>query len=96
MALVYGFGGMRDYGGQLSFAPRIPPQFKRLRFRLTVGGQRLIVEMTHDQATYHLVEGMGLTLTHEGKELKLRSGETVSEPIKATVNSEGIQDIEKA
>ena len=34
IALVAGFGGMRDHGGGLSFAPRLPPALTRLAFRL--------------------------------------------------------------
>ena len=38
MTLVYGFGGLRDYGGGLSFRPQPPPQ-ESLNFRLTWRGQ---------------------------------------------------------
>jgi alpha,alpha-trehalose phosphorylase len=29
MAVVYGFAGMRDYGGQISFHPKLAPKQKR-------------------------------------------------------------------
>ena len=32
IAAVAGFGGMRDHGGRLSFAPRLPPALSRLAF----------------------------------------------------------------
>ena len=34
IAAVCGFGGMRDHDGHLSFAPHLPEQLTRLRFRL--------------------------------------------------------------
>ena len=33
-----GFGGMRDHGGELSFAPRLPARLERLAFRLVFRG----------------------------------------------------------
>jgi trehalose/maltose hydrolase-like predicted phosphorylase len=36
LALVYGFGGMRDYGGHISFRPRLPSDWRRVSFRLTI------------------------------------------------------------
>ena len=45
-----GFGGLRDHGGRLCFAPRLPEQFSRLAFGLAVRGGRLRVEITgHDR-----------------------------------------------
>jgi alpha,alpha-trehalose phosphorylase len=34
IAVVAGFGGMRDHGGSLSFAPQLPQRLSRLTFRL--------------------------------------------------------------
>ena len=45
IAAVAGFGGMRDYDGQLSFAPRLPPPLTRLAFRICWRGRRLLVEV---------------------------------------------------
>ena len=52
IAAVAGFGGMRDHGGKLSFAPRLPARLERLAFRLVFRGSRLKVEVTQEQATY--------------------------------------------
>ncbi len=64
MALVYGFGGMRDYAGQLSFEPRVPDVWERLTFHVTVRGNRLRVGAATDTTTYDLLEGDELTFTH--------------------------------
>jgi alpha,alpha-trehalose phosphorylase len=71
MVLVNGFGGMRDYGGALSFDPRLPDCFKRLRFFMTFRGQLLEVNIEPEAVTYLLREGTGLTITHQEKEIKL-------------------------
>ena len=34
IAAVAGFGGLRDHGDRLSFAPRLPARLERLAFRL--------------------------------------------------------------
>jgi alpha,alpha-trehalose phosphorylase len=71
MVLVYGFAGMRDYDGQLSFNP---VQFEgegRLRFPLAVRGQRIEVDMGPDGTTYTLLKGDGLVLLHRDEEVRL-------------------------
>ena len=37
-ALVYGFGGMRDHNGTITFDPRLPEDWDRLTFRITLRG----------------------------------------------------------
>jgi alpha,alpha-trehalose phosphorylase len=39
IAVVAGFGGMRDHGGSLSFAPQLPQRLSRLTFRLCFRGR---------------------------------------------------------
>ena len=34
IAAVAGFGGMRDHKGELTFAPRLPPELSGLSFRM--------------------------------------------------------------
>jgi alpha,alpha-trehalose phosphorylase len=54
-ALVFGFGGMRDHGGQLSFDPRLPESWPLLRFRFCWRGSRVGAELTQDRITFTLV-----------------------------------------
>src|SRR5207248_1736107 len=63
---VAGFGGMRDHGGALSFAPRLPQRLTRLAFGVSFRGRRLRVEVTQRQAGYSLLQGPPLDLTHHG------------------------------
>ncbi|WP_318656260.1 glycosyl hydrolase family 65 protein, partial [Streptomyces resistomycificus] len=68
-ALVAGFGGMRRDGDSLRFTPRLPEQFSRLAFTLQLLGRRLRVEIGPDKATYTLVSGEPLTISHHGTPL---------------------------
>ncbi|MCD4524422.1 glycoside hydrolase family 65 protein [Nocardioides sp. cx-173] len=45
-ALVFGFAGMRAYGAELTFDPRLPDGWEALRFPLTWRGSRMRVEVT--------------------------------------------------
>ncbi|MDR0358795.1 MAG: family 65 glycosyl hydrolase, partial [bacterium] len=66
-AIVGGFGGMRDNGGQLSFVPRLPHQLKRVRFQLTFRGRLLQVSVRHREVEYRLLEGEALEIVHHGE-----------------------------
>jgi alpha,alpha-trehalose phosphorylase len=77
MTVVYGLAGMRDYGGRISFDPKIPPQSEGVRFLLTVRGQMLEVDIKKDVAKYLLKKGDGLTIYHGDKEIKLSKGQPV-------------------
>ncbi|MGH3904610.1 MAG: glycoside hydrolase family 65 protein [Pseudonocardiaceae bacterium] len=78
---VAGFGGMRDHGGRLTFAPRLPPELTRLTFRMCFTSSRLTVEICSDRAVYHLVSGKPLRTAHHGEEITLSLGEPVTLPI---------------
>jgi alpha,alpha-trehalose phosphorylase len=80
-AAVAGFGGMRDHDGALAFAPRLPPRLERLVFRLLFRGRRLRVEVSRFEATYALVAGEPLEVTHYGMPINLAESEPVTEPI---------------
>ena len=72
MMLTYGFGGMRDDDGTLSFWPRRAPEDNAiLRFPLTYRGQMLEVEIGLETVAYALREGEGLVIRHETEEIQL-------------------------
>jgi alpha,alpha-trehalose phosphorylase len=81
IAAVAGFGGMRDYGGSLSFAPRLPERLSRLAFRLCFQGRRIRVEVDHRQARYTLLQGSPLDVAHHGATVTLAPDESVTRPI---------------
>jgi alpha,alpha-trehalose phosphorylase len=78
LALVAGFGGLREDDGDVRFHPRLPDEWDRLRFRVQVRGQLVEVEMTHEATTYRLVEGRGLMVHHFDEPLRLVPGAPVS------------------
>jgi alpha,alpha-trehalose phosphorylase len=73
IALVMGFGGLRDHGGELSFGPRLPTGLKRLAFHLHWRGASMCVTVTRDSVTY--TSDGDVTFRHEGGEVELRAGE---------------------
>jgi alpha,alpha-trehalose phosphorylase len=74
--LVEGFGGMRARHKQLAFAPWLPAGIGRLAFRIRYRGRRVLVTVHPTTATYEVLEGPPLTITHHGEEVKL--GTTVA------------------
>jgi alpha,alpha-trehalose phosphorylase len=81
LAAVAGFGGMRDHGETLSFAPRLPSRLTALRFRLVYRGRRLQVEIDHREACYVLHSGDPLALVHHGEELTIAVGDPQRRPV---------------
>ena len=72
MMLTYGFGGMRDDDGTLSFWPRRAPEDNAiLRFPVTYRGQLLEVEIGLEKVEYALREGERLVIRHETEEVEL-------------------------
>ncbi len=67
IAAVAGFGGMRDHGGRLSFAPRLPGGLSGLRFRIMFRERSLLVEVDHEHARYALRAGEPLEIAHHGE-----------------------------
>jgi alpha,alpha-trehalose phosphorylase len=78
MLCVCGFGGMRDYGGVLSFNPKLPQGLRRLHFPLSQRGQVLEAIVEPETTTYLLREGPVLTIRHRDQELKLSVGKPIS------------------
>jgi alpha,alpha-trehalose phosphorylase len=71
IALVAGFGGMRDHGGQLSFCPQLPPSIGRLSFALRWRGATVHLTITAAETTYTLRDGAAVELRHDGKTFTL-------------------------
>jgi alpha,alpha-trehalose phosphorylase len=87
LAVVGGFGGMRDHDGSLSFAPRLPAALEHMVFRVTYRGRNLRVSVDHQEATYVLIEGLPMEVTHHGTLTKV-TNEPASLPIPRHVKRE--------
>jgi alpha,alpha-trehalose phosphorylase len=84
LALVAGYGGMRDHRGQLSFAPRLPKALTRLSFALRWRESKLRVTVTANEASYSLEDGADteLDLLHHGERFTLTTEAAQTFPIK--------------
>jgi alpha,alpha-trehalose phosphorylase len=75
MVMVYGFAGMRDYGGMLSFRPNHPPEPRStIRFPLTYRGQLMEIEIGVSETRYTLREGERIAFRHEDEPIELTRG----------------------
>ncbi|HTI82799.1 MAG TPA: glycosyl hydrolase family 65 protein [Acetobacteraceae bacterium] len=79
MLFAYGFGGMRDHDGTLSFWPRRAPEDNALiRFPVTYQDQRLLVEIGLSNVEYTLCKGGRLVIRHETEEICLTADQPVA------------------
>ncbi|MCF7817091.1 MAG: HAD hydrolase-like protein [Kiritimatiellales bacterium] len=75
MAVVNGFGGMRDEKHTLKFRPQLPEKWTRLSFQLVWHGTRIGVEMKQDAVTYRHLGGPVVTFGHCGQTVQLDEGD---------------------
>jgi alpha,alpha-trehalose phosphorylase len=87
LVAVAGFGGMRDYGDTLTFAPRLPPRLNRLSFGLLHRGRSLRVELRPEGARYELVDGEPLDFMHDGEPVTVAKGSPQTRPLAAVASS---------
>jgi alpha,alpha-trehalose phosphorylase len=82
IAALAGFGGMRDYGGMLSFMPRLPRALTRLAFSVRCRKTtRLRIEVEPNQATYTLLVGEPLEIRHHREPVTVTTDHPVRCPI---------------
>ncbi|MET9180653.1 glycosyl hydrolase family 65 protein [Kitasatospora aureofaciens] len=80
IALVAGFGGLRDHDEVLDFRPRLPAGLMKLSFSLMVRDQLLGVRITHGGTTYTLRRGEVIHLRHDGEAVQVKAGSPVTLP----------------
>jgi alpha,alpha-trehalose phosphorylase len=82
LALVAGFGGLRDADEELLFRPQLPPGWRRLRFSVRPRGRRLHVDITPGHVEYLLEGDEPLEFTHCSRSrrevVKVRPGKPVT------------------
>ena len=74
IAAVMGFGGLRDFSGELRFAPRLPQHMTHLTFHVGWRGRTLQVSVEDSRARYELVEGEALEIHHHGDRVTVEPG----------------------
>jgi trehalose/maltose hydrolase-like predicted phosphorylase len=85
IALVAGFGGLRDHGGRLMFDPALPIGISRLTFSIRWRGVRLRVAVDHDEVVYSLHDGdQGeVEFRHDGEDVVVTADVPVTRRLKA-------------
>jgi alpha,alpha-trehalose phosphorylase len=76
-ALVFGFGGVRDFDGQLTIDPHLPREWESLSFSLRFRGRQLRVALTHDGERYDLDHGAPIEIGIRGERRTLARDEPV-------------------
>lgn len=76
-ALVFGFGGVRDHYGDLSFSPNLPRVWSKLEFPLRFRGRQLWVHLTHTEEQYLVKKGKPLEAAIRGKLYLLNPGKPI-------------------
>jgi alpha,alpha-trehalose phosphorylase len=74
MALVFGFGGVRDFDGQLTVDPHLPAAWRSLAFSLRFRDRQLRVQLSHEGERYILENGDALEVAIRGRRYKLHAG----------------------
>ena len=72
MCIVNGFAGMRVYDDILSFKPYIHPDWKSYSFKITYRGRLIKLTISSSEASYELLEGNELEITHRDKKYRLK------------------------
>jgi alpha,alpha-trehalose phosphorylase len=72
--LVYGFGGMRDHNGVITFDPRLPSSWTGLTFQITLRRTRVRVSLTREEICFEVVEGDMADLYVRGKRVVVTAG----------------------
>jgi alpha,alpha-trehalose phosphorylase len=80
-ALVYGFAGMRDYDGVITFDPRLPPSWQGVTFSITLHGTRLQVDLTAKEIRFAVASGDRAEVHVRGRRVSILAGQDVSVPL---------------
>jgi alpha,alpha-trehalose phosphorylase len=72
--LVYGFGGMRDHNGVITFDPRLPDSWTGLTFQITLRGTRVRVNLTREEICFEVVVGDMAEMYVRGQRVVVTAG----------------------
>jgi alpha,alpha-trehalose phosphorylase len=88
IAFVAGLAGLRERGGTLAFAPRLPAGITQLVTTLTMRQRRLRIEITPDTTTYRFINGEPLRILHDGRPVGLSTESPALRPTQKVGPSE--------
>jgi alpha,alpha-trehalose phosphorylase len=78
MSVVYGFAGLRSFGGVIQFAPFLPKEWTHYQFVVRIGQALLQVRVESEQVHYSLLDGTRLDVRHRGQSLTIVAGQVSS------------------
>ncbi|RRD49250.1 glycoside hydrolase family 65 protein [Arachnia propionica] len=84
-ALIFGFAGMRDYQGHISFDPRLPEDWDDMRFPIQVRGSLVRVLLQPDAITFDVESGDAVELEVRGSLIRVEPGE----PVRVALDGQG-------
>ncbi|WP_265521952.1 glycoside hydrolase family 65 protein [Oerskovia flava] len=84
-ALAFGFGGMRDHDGEITFDPRLPQDWESLTFRVTLAGSRLRVTVRADTLELVCETGSGAEVSVRGERVRV----TPDAAVKVALDGQG-------
>ncbi|MGO1543903.1 MAG: glycoside hydrolase family 65 protein [Gulosibacter sp.] len=71
MGAVFGFAGMRDHHGEITFDPRLPDSWEGIDFGLRIRESRVRVELRPDTISFVLERGRAVTVKVRGDEVHI-------------------------
>jgi alpha,alpha-trehalose phosphorylase len=77
MAIVFGFGGVRDFDGVLTIDPHLPARWTSVAFSLRFQGRQLRIKLTHEEEQYLVEDGEPLEIVVRGIRRRLSPGQPV-------------------
>lgn len=87
IALVEGFGGLRQHGSMLSLRPALPAALERMCFSVRWHGVRLRTEISRDEVTLSVHDGPNahLSLLVDGETVEVRADAPVTLPLRSRI-----------
>ncbi|MCL2003184.1 MAG: family 65 glycosyl hydrolase [Oscillospiraceae bacterium] len=73
--IVYGFAGLRSDTPELGLSPILPPEWRRLSFRLYIRNSLLHIDITPSETALRVERGGAVTLKVYGKDCTVGAGE---------------------
>jgi len=77
LAIVQGFGGMRNFNGELAFHPQIPKEWKSYSFKINFRGNTIKVYKDHKGSKFSNESGTPVEIVVNGKKIIVNSEELV-------------------
>ncbi len=77
LSVVQGFGGMRNFDNQLSFAPQIPKEWKSYSFKINYRGKTLKIYKDHKGCRFTNESDEPIEISVHGKKIQVKPKELV-------------------